>query len=348
VRATYATPNAFRRALKDGLRAHAAPRGPWPLADLQRQFAYDRLLARLYQCGSGWVVKGATALLAREIAVRHTIDLDVYRWGGRAEAERDLREAAGADLGDWFRFEVGAGVPIVDGDSGVRLTMVARIGAVEWARFHVDVVASTVRMTGIPDDVPPLTPIDIPGLDRAGYRAYPLVDHIADKTCAVVERYGPAQRPSTRYKDLVDLVTLARHVRVDADEQSHALRTEAGRRGIPLPATFDVPDRGRWRIGYAAEARRAAGYVVETLEEALAVVGAFLDPILAGTATGCWSPERGAWAGSVEEAGAGSEPGSDSAGQQEPAVDDDGLAGEPGGVVGDQERHDAADVLRNA
>ncbi len=336
MRASYASPNDFRRALKDGLRAHASPRGPWPLADLQRQFAYDRLLARLYQCGSGWVVKGATALLAREIAVRHTIDLDVYRWGGREDAERDLRTAAAADLGDWFRFEVGAGTPIVDGDSGVRLAMVARIGAVDWARFHVDVVASTVRMTGTPDDVPALTPIDIPGLDRSGYRAYPLVDHIADKTCAVVERYGPAQRPSTRYKDLVDLVTLARHARVDGSQQSHALRTEAGRRGMPLPATFDVPDRGRWQTGYAAEARRAVGVMAATLDDALAVVRPFLDPILAGKASGCWSPERRMWAGS------------DTSGQGEPAVDHDGLSGEPGRVVGEQERNDTADVVRNA
>jgi Nucleotidyl transferase AbiEii toxin, Type IV TA system len=344
VRARYATPNDFRRALKDGLRVHAAPRGPWPLADLQRQFAYDRLLARLYQCGSDWVVKGATALLAREIAVRHTIDLDVYRWGAREDAERDLRAAATADLGDWFRFEVRPGAPIVDGESGVRLPMVSRIGAVEWARFHVDVVASTVRMTGTPDDVPPLTPLDIPGLERSGYRAYPLVDHVADKTCAVVERYGPDRRPSTRYKDLVDLVTLARHVRVDAAEQTHALRAEAGRREIPLPATFDAPDRGRWQPGYAAEARRAVGSIATTLDEALSVVRPFLDPILAGTASGRWNPELGTWATPADSGAAES----DSSGEQQAAVDDDGLAGEPGRAGGEQERHHTADVVRNA
>ena len=75
----YATPAAFRRALTDRLSAIATPNGPWPLPDLQRQFAYDRLLHRLYLLDSGWILKGATALLAREIAVRHTIDIDVYR-----------------------------------------------------------------------------------------------------------------------------------------------------------------------------------------------------------------------------------------------------------------------------
>ncbi|MFD0772412.1 hypothetical protein ACFQZ2_00580 [Streptomonospora algeriensis] len=71
----YTTPAAFRRALTERLRAAAKPNGPWPLAELQRQFAYDRLLARLYHLDSGWLVKGATALLARELAVRRTVDI---------------------------------------------------------------------------------------------------------------------------------------------------------------------------------------------------------------------------------------------------------------------------------
>ena len=71
----YATPAALRRALTDRLAA-AAAEGPWRLADLQRQFAYDRLLHRLYLLDDGWILKGATALLARHLSVRHTIDLD--------------------------------------------------------------------------------------------------------------------------------------------------------------------------------------------------------------------------------------------------------------------------------
>lgn len=43
----YATPGAFRTALTDKLR-NLAERGPWNLQQLRRQFAYDRLLERLY------------------------------------------------------------------------------------------------------------------------------------------------------------------------------------------------------------------------------------------------------------------------------------------------------------
>lgn len=51
------------------------------LMDLQRQYAYDQLIERLYRIDDKWVVKGATALLARRISVRHTIDIDLYRTG---------------------------------------------------------------------------------------------------------------------------------------------------------------------------------------------------------------------------------------------------------------------------
>jgi nucleotidyltransferase AbiEii toxin of type IV toxin-antitoxin system len=150
-------------------------------------------------------------------------------------------------------------------------------------------------MTGTPEKVPPLTPVSIPGLDRPDYHAYPLVDHIADKTCAVVERHGPEQRASTRFKDLVDLVTLARNAKVVASEQIRALNSEAARRSLDLPETFDVADRALWQSGFAAEARRAVLPVADTLDEALAIVRPFLDPILAGTATGMWDHETAAW-----------------------------------------------------
>ena len=63
----YASPAAFRRALTDRLKNAAQP-GRWTLPQLQRQMAYDRLLERLYLVDQEWIIKGATALLARNIA----------------------------------------------------------------------------------------------------------------------------------------------------------------------------------------------------------------------------------------------------------------------------------------
>jgi hypothetical protein len=292
----YPTPAAFRRALTDGLRTIASPNGPWSLSDLQRQFAYDRLLHRLYLLDSGWILKGATALLAREIAVRHTIDLDVYRDASREQAERDLRAAATLDAGDWFEFELGPSKPTFQAAVGTRIPVIARVGASEWARFHVDLVGDAATMTGVPDEVPPLTSVTLPGLERPGYRAYPIADHIADKVCAILDRYGATRRPSTRYKDLLDLVSLITASNIDAEQQRRALHSEAARRRIALPSQFDVPDRELWRRGYAAEAKRANRPTAGTLDDALAIVRPFLDPLLQDTASGAWRSDRRAWA----------------------------------------------------
>lgn len=125
------SPAAFRRALTDRLRERTET-SRWTLAQLQRQIACDRLLARLYAGDQGWVVKGALALLAREIGVRATVDIDVYREVAPKVAERNLCEAAARDLGDWFRFEVGARRPMDGAAGGVRLPVTAFVGPAVW------------------------------------------------------------------------------------------------------------------------------------------------------------------------------------------------------------------------
>lgn len=290
---SYGSPLAFRRALTDKLR-EAAKTSRWSLAELQRQMAYDRLLERLYLVDDNWVVKGATALLARDLAVRATIDIDIYRTGAREVAEAELREAATRDIGDWFTFQLGPGRMVNDG-AGMRIPVTASVGATIWAEFHVDLVGSDLVMTGQPEAVPPLARVLMPDVEQHGYRAYPLVDHVADKFAAMLERYGDLEMPSTRYKDLVDLVAIVTEASVSADGQGIALASEAKRRGITLPARFDVPDRELWERGYAAEADRSLLPTARTLDEALAVVRPFIEPLLEGTAVGIWDPMRRLW-----------------------------------------------------
>jgi len=293
---SYGSPAAFRTALTDKLKLKAES-SQWTLPQLQRQMAYDRLLERLYLVDDGWVVKGATALLARDIGVRATIDIDVYRKAALDVAEADLRQAATTDIGDWFTFEIGSAQAVADAAAGMRLPVKAYIGATVWASFHVDLVGSDITMTGQPDDVPPLARVVMPDVDQHGYRAYPLVDHIADKVAAMFELHGAMDVPSTRYKDLVDLVAIVIAVSVNAEPQMTALRSEADRRSLNLPARFAVPDRDLWEPGYAAEAGRSLLPVAHTLDEALTTVAPFLDPLLDGTAAGTWDPQRGRWTG---------------------------------------------------
>lgn len=292
--AGYGSPGAFRRALTDRLRAMAGA-SRWTLPQLQRQLAYDRLLERLYLVDDGWVVKGAAALLARDLGMRATIDVDVYRARAREVAEAELREAARRDIGDWFRFEIGAGRPVGNGDAGVRLPTTALVGPTQWSTFHVDLVGSELSVTGEPEPMPPLARVLMPDVEQHGYRVYPLVDHIADKVVATFQLYGDQQRPSTRYKDLVDLVSIVTGAAVAAGPQLAAIASEARRRGVTPSVRFDVPDTALWEPGYAAEAARSLLTIARTLDEALAVVRPCLDPLLDGTAVGTWDPHGGLW-----------------------------------------------------
>ncbi len=190
----YASAAAFRAALRARLSAAAKACGGHGLDELQRQFAYDRLLARAFTGPDSqrWVLKGAGALLARLPQARHSRDLDLAflvldneRDDDLDEAVESLREAVDRDLGDHFRFEVVRGSPLQEAANGRRLHLVAYLGT-RYAAFHVDVVVGTA-MTGVPELAAPLTSVDIPGLVRPTYRLFPLADHIADKLCAIIE-----------------------------------------------------------------------------------------------------------------------------------------------------------------
>jgi hypothetical protein len=96
------------------------------VTQLQRQIAYDRLLERLYLADDQWIVKGATALLARDLGVRATIDVDLYRPQAGQSAEAQLRAAAQRDIGDWFRFDIGPAQPVTAGTTS-RLPVTALV-----------------------------------------------------------------------------------------------------------------------------------------------------------------------------------------------------------------------------
>ncbi len=290
----YASPAAFRRALTDKLKAVERD-SKWTLPQLQRQIAYDRLLERLYAVDEGWVLKGATALLARDLGVRASIDIDVFRAVALEVADRELREAAALDLGDWFVFEAGAVREVGDGATGLRVPIRALVGPTDWAAFHVDLVGNEVTMTGAPEQMPALARVMMPDVEQRGYRVYPLVDHVADKIAATFDRYGKARAPSTRYKDLIDLVAIARAAAVEAEGQIVALHSEAERRSVELPTVFAVPDFEAWKRGYEAEAARSLLEVATTLEEALELMARFANPLLDGSARGAWDPGTSSW-----------------------------------------------------
>jgi hypothetical protein len=112
---------------------------------------------------------------------------------------------------------------------------------------------------------------------------------------ATFATYGRTNRASTRVKDLIDLVVIAHCAHLSAQDAIAAVRAQASRRDIVLPARFGIPDMDHWSRHYPIEARKVRGLTEQTLADAISVVGNFVDPILAGTATGSWDPVTLRW-----------------------------------------------------
>ena len=180
--------------------------------------------------------------------------------------------------------------------TALRFKVDGLVGATLFQSFPVDLVVD-LTMIGVPDVMLPSLP-EIDGMERVPYRVYPVGDHIADKVCAMHEfhnRDGDLPVPSSRYRDLVDLVLIARESVVDAGHVTLAVRSEASRRRLRLPARLAVPQGDDWRSGYARIARAVPQLRETEFDVAVAIVQAFLNPVLDGTARGRWNPSGLRW-----------------------------------------------------
>lgn len=125
----YTTAQAFGAAITARLKALAAE-SPYSVSQLRRQFAYDRLLARLFSdSGHGWILKGGVSMIARLSVARHTADVDLVADADSPDAALvALREAAALDLGDFFSFRFAAARSLVQGVTGLRIPTEAWLG----------------------------------------------------------------------------------------------------------------------------------------------------------------------------------------------------------------------------
>lgn len=267
---------------------------------LLRRFVVDRFLARVFALpGNEWVLKGGNAVLTRVHDARTTKDIDLLAELGDLDAAVGrLRRAVEIDLNDHFRFVItgtraaGGGTAQPDVE-GYKVSIDAYCGVKRREHFSVDLVTGSL-MTTEPDIQ--TRPTLVPTVPPAQVRLYPVVDHIADKLCATQSTYGTAgDQPSSRVRDLVDLVVFARTQRVDGAELIEAITAEWTHRGLHGSPFFEPP--AHWKRLYPAEARRvpACGDVL-TFAGAVELVTALLAPALDRSPNAQhWSPETGAW-----------------------------------------------------
>lgn len=213
---------------------------------LLRRFVVDRFLARVFALpGNEWVLKGGNAVLTRVHDARTTKDIDLLAELGDLDAAvTRLREAVGIDLGDHFRFVItgtraaseGAMQPDVE---GYKVSIDAYCGVKRRDHFSVDLVTGSL-MTAEPDVQ--TRPGLVPAVPSTRVRLYPVVDHIADKLCATRSTYGTTRdQPSSRVRDLVDLVVFARTPHIDGAEVTEAITSEWAHRGLPDAPHFAPP-----------------------------------------------------------------------------------------------------------
>lgn len=296
----YQSAAAVESAIRDAARKAFSRDKSTSTQDRIRQEHFRRFLSRVFseRDDSDWVLKGGTGVLARVPSGRRTIDVDLFRANNSLDgALADLRRLADVDLGDYFRFVYRRHRSAVGGDQqaytdGYGVDFDVYIGADRKEPLRVDLVVGVI----VTDDVTVAAPanrLDLPRLPANDYRLYPIVDQIADKVCATMAEYGG--RPSSREKDLVDLVVIAATQIVDADALRRAIEVEARARSLEPFTELAIP--GTWGRSYATQAKHVpycAGH--PTVGRAAELMRTFIDMVLRGEVSGrSWSPESLAW-----------------------------------------------------
>lgn len=291
----YATPEAFRAALDQRLKNHAAQTGI-PLVRLRKTIAFDRFLARLVAVASDrWVLKGALALDFRlGSGTRTTKDIDLGRLDNEAAATDDFLAAQALDLGDFFTFTVQR-TPALDaaGDfSAVRYRVHAELAGRRFEEFPIDVAFSD-PLAWRPDRLAGTDLLGFAGIERIELSVLPIEQHVAEKLHAYTRAYGNEAGPSTRPKDLVDIVLIKQSTTLDGGALRAALRATFASRGLqPLPSAVPAPPDA-WLIPYARLAE-AVGLSID-LDAGYREAAKLLDPVLGGHARGTWNPLARSW-----------------------------------------------------
>ncbi|MHB1163888.1 MAG: nucleotidyl transferase AbiEii/AbiGii toxin family protein [Candidatus Nanopelagicales bacterium] len=249
-----------------------------------RQAYFDRLLCRVFSDGevSDWVLKGGTGMLARVPNARATMDIDLYLHGHPLdEALADLRRLARVDLGDHFRFEYLRHEQSIAGDQqpyaeGFRVTFQAYLGVKQLQSVRVDLVTGPGCLEAT-EIVEPANRVNLSRLVTHPYRLYPVANQVADKVCATVATYSTG--PSSRERDLVDLVVLATTQTVEAQQLRTAIQAEARRRGLGTVTALTLPPA--WGSGYEREARNIPACAQHpAIDDARQLMAAFIDIVL--------------------------------------------------------------------
>ena len=292
----YKTPSALEMAVKA-----AAKASPLDTSLAVSAFYYHRLLCRVFSSeGQKFVLKGGLSVLARTVDARATRDIDLLaREMDLGAAIEELKRLASVDLGDFVVFRFDKAEPIKACDeyrSGAKVWFVPDLGSKLLPPISIDLVVDEVDGLA-PEALTPADRLDIEGLPVCDYWVYRVESALADKLLAMLETHDG--RPSSRVKDLVDIVVYAKSCEVDGDVLAERVAMEAAVRKVSLPATLSVPDAWfeNYEKAYERMARQArADGIAPDLASAQQLARKLYAPVL-GTSAGSvkWSPSNLRW-----------------------------------------------------
>jgi hypothetical protein len=222
--------------------------------------------------------------------------MDLGRSDDEAASNADFTAARRMELGDYFTFVIARTTLLDTADvaGAIRYRGRASLAGRRFEDFVVDVGFSESIIERDELDGPDL--LMFAGLSPIRVPTLPVSLHIAEKVHAYTRRYGDEQRPSTRVKDLVDLVLISTVSDLSARELRAALnRTFSSRATHPLPDAVPEPPSA-WAVPYS----RLAGSLSIPTETGVGhrIVATFLDPILRDEIEhdAHWDPVSARWA----------------------------------------------------
>lgn len=276
---------------------------------IRTQTVFECFLRRVFSVDNpGWMLKGGASLLMRNGTGRFTRDLDLSRaeeWSNSQTVAEEFREIAQRQSDDPFTFRVEKVDTIHPTDptgySGpsVRIHISANIGLRQFHKFTIDVTVR--RLTQFPAARVPVVPIInlITGNENSEcfyVYATAIEGHLADKICAMYESYPSG--PSTRYRDLTDIITILQTQSFSAEKLTNALYHESHRRHLSLPHELKSPGL-EWEKGFSDHAKKDGSLTknLQNLSNALSYAGNCINPILADIplANGYWDYRQHQW-----------------------------------------------------
>lgn len=292
----YSSANAFRTALETRLVNSVEKSDQARISRLRKLIVFDRLLSRFAATNdSGWMVKGGVALDLRiGDRARPTQDLDLAINGNSTKIDSAFVGALEARLDDFFGFHVKSVFESTDHRTELTLSFQIRaeVAGRRFEDFALD-VGSFPRKSDLLERIESRPLLAYAGIPQTMFPVISIEQHLAEKLHACTQIYSSG-RQSTRVKDLVDIVLIARFSSPRADHLKNEIeRTYLDRLNHPVPKLFP-PAPDDWAAPYRALSTPTGLNV--NFKAAQDIAMALFDPVLNGSrSVGSWDAARQCW-----------------------------------------------------